>query len=172
MKKRKIKYSKYTRRLRHIMNTWRILLKLKNTKKLKNEVSKNKHTTDKGKNNQIHSQIKIHNEHLNNISNKLANTKNWTWRNTKQTWALLKMINTKNWTEILPQNTKLRWRLLKNGAAFLRRNTKQNQTINIYKSNKPQNSQQKRLTKIFNQQLTIVHYLYPSLKNQKKRKTI
>ena len=58
------------------MNTWRILLKLKNTKKLKNEVSKNKHTTDKGKNNQIHSQIKIHNEHLNNISNKISKYRN------------------------------------------------------------------------------------------------
>ena len=31
-------------------------------------VSKNKHTTDEDKNNQIHSQIKIHNEHLKNIN--------------------------------------------------------------------------------------------------------
>ena len=35
------------------------------------------------------------------------------------------------------------------------------QTMNIYKSNKPQNSPRKRLTKIYNQQLTSIHYLYP-----------
>ena len=34
---------------------------------MKFKVSKNKHTTDKDENNQIHSQIKIHNEHLMNI---------------------------------------------------------------------------------------------------------
>ena len=50
------------------MNAWRTLLKLKNTKKLKNKVSKNKHTTVKDKNNQIHLQIQIHNECLNNIN--------------------------------------------------------------------------------------------------------
>ena len=32
------------------------------------KVSKNKHTTNEDKNNQIHSQIKIHNEHLKNIN--------------------------------------------------------------------------------------------------------
>ena len=32
------------------------------------KVSKNKHTTDEDKNKQIHSQIKIHNEHLKNIN--------------------------------------------------------------------------------------------------------
>ena len=31
------------------------------------KVSKHKHTTDEDKNKQIHSQIKIHNEHLKNI---------------------------------------------------------------------------------------------------------
>ena len=57
------------------MNTSRRLLKLKNTKnknnkknKLKYKVLKNKYTTDKDKNNQIHSQIKINNDHLNNIN--------------------------------------------------------------------------------------------------------
>ena len=35
------------------------------------------------------------------------------------------------------------------------------QVMNIYKSNKPQNSPRKRLTKIYNQQLTSMHYLYP-----------
>ena len=34
----------------------------------KYKVSKNKHTTDEDKNKQIHSQIKIHNEHLKNIN--------------------------------------------------------------------------------------------------------
>ena len=37
-------------------------------------MSKNKHTTDEDKNNQIYSQIKIHNEHLKNI-NKIENFK-------------------------------------------------------------------------------------------------
>ena len=32
------------------------------------KVSKNKHTTDEDKNKQIHLQIKIHNEHLKNIT--------------------------------------------------------------------------------------------------------
>ena len=41
------------------------------------KVLRNKHTTDEDNNKQIHSQIKIHNEHLNNI-NKIENTKNWT----------------------------------------------------------------------------------------------
>ena len=35
-------------------------------KNLKFKVSKNNYATDKDKNNQIHSQIKIHNAHLNN----------------------------------------------------------------------------------------------------------
>ena len=35
------------------------------------------------------------------------------------------------------------------------------QAMNIYKSNKPQNSPRKTLTKIYNQQLTSMHYLYP-----------
>ena len=34
-----------------------------------------------------------------------------------------------------------------------------NQTIKIYISNKPRKSPHKRLTKIFNQQLTSIHYL-------------
>ena len=48
----KTKTIKYTRRLRYITSTWITLIKL-------------------------------------------ANTKNWTWRNTKQTWTLLKLTNTK-----------------------------------------------------------------------------
>ena len=32
------------------------------------KVSKNKHANDEDKNNQIHSQIKIHNEHFKNIN--------------------------------------------------------------------------------------------------------
>ena len=32
------------------------------------KISNNKHTTDKDKNNQIHSQINIHNKHLKNIT--------------------------------------------------------------------------------------------------------
>ena len=47
---------KYTRRLRYTEGT---LLKLKIRKNLKYTVSENKHT-DKDKNNQIHSQIKMH----------------------------------------------------------------------------------------------------------------
>ena len=39
------------------------------------KVLRNKHTTDEDNNKQIHSQIKIHNEHLKNI-NKIENTKN------------------------------------------------------------------------------------------------
>ena len=50
------------------MNTWRTLLKLKIQKKLNYKVSKNKHTIDEDKNNQIHSQTKIHNEYLKNIN--------------------------------------------------------------------------------------------------------
>ena len=58
------------------MNTWRTLLKFKNTKKpLKYKVTMNKQKTDKDKNNQMHSQNKIHNEHLKTI-NKFATTKN------------------------------------------------------------------------------------------------
>ena len=37
-------------------------------KKLKSKESKNKRTTDTDKNNQIHSQIKIHDDHWNNIN--------------------------------------------------------------------------------------------------------
>ena len=48
----------------------------------------------KKKNNQIHSQIKIHNEHLNNIT-KVGKYKNWIWRNSKQTCTLLKLTNRK-----------------------------------------------------------------------------
>ena len=44
-------------------------------KNLKFKVSKNDYATDKDKNNQIHSQIKIHNKHLNNI-NKIGKYKN------------------------------------------------------------------------------------------------
>ena len=61
----KTRTNKYTRRLRYAGRT---LLKLINTKKLKYKVSKNKHTTDEDKDNQIHSQIKIHNEHLMKIT--------------------------------------------------------------------------------------------------------
>ena len=39
------------------------------------KVLRNKHTIDEDNNKQIHSQIKIHNEHLKNI-NKIENTKN------------------------------------------------------------------------------------------------
>ena len=39
---------------------WKNILKLKDTKKPKYKVSKNKHTTDEDKSSQIHSQIKIH----------------------------------------------------------------------------------------------------------------
>ena len=55
-------------------------------KKLKYKVSKNKQTSDEGKNNQIHSQIKIHKEHLMNITKIDKYVKNWTailWRSTK-----------------------------------------------------------------------------------------
>ena len=65
----KTKTNKCTGRLRYITNTWRTLLRLVNTKKLNCKVSKNKHTTDENKNNQIHSQINIHKEHLKNIKN-------------------------------------------------------------------------------------------------------
>ena len=47
----KTRRNKYTRRLRYPERT---LLKLKNTKKLKYKVSKNKHTADEDNNNQIH----------------------------------------------------------------------------------------------------------------------
>ena len=61
----KTRTNKYAHRLRY---TERTLLKLKNRKKLKYKVSKNKHTTDEDKNNQTYQQIKIHNEHLMNIT--------------------------------------------------------------------------------------------------------
>ena len=47
---------------------WKNITKIEKYKKLKHKVSKNKHTTDEDKNNQIHLQIKIHNEHLMNIT--------------------------------------------------------------------------------------------------------
>ena len=60
----KTKTNKYTRRLRY---TWKTLLKLKNTEKLKYVVSKNTRTTNKDKNNQIHSHIKIHLNDINKV---------------------------------------------------------------------------------------------------------
>ena len=49
-----------------------------------------------------------------------------------------------------------------------------NRTINMYKSNKGvtnlKTPHKKRLTKIFNQQLTSIHYLYPKPKSQKNVK--
>ena len=44
------------------------------------------------------------------------------------------------------------------------------QAMNIYKSNKPQNFPRKRSTKIYNQQLKSMHYLYLQPKNQKNLK--
>ena len=44
------------------------ITKIDKYKKLKYKVSKNWHTTHEDKSNQIHSQINIHNEHLNNIT--------------------------------------------------------------------------------------------------------
>ena len=41
---------------------------------------------------------------------------------------------------------------------------------NQQRSDKPQNSPQKSLTKIFNQQVTSIHYLYPQAKSQKNIK--
>ena len=43
------------------------ITKIGKNKILNYKVTKNKHTIDEDKNNQIHSQIKIHNEHLKNI---------------------------------------------------------------------------------------------------------
>ena len=63
----KTKTSKYTHILRY-KKLWQI-------QKTELQVSKNKHKTNEDKNNQIHSQIKIDNEHLENII-KLKNTKN------------------------------------------------------------------------------------------------
>ena len=50
------------------MYTWRILVKLAKYKKLNYKVSKNKHTTDEDKNNEIQLQFKIHQEHLKNVN--------------------------------------------------------------------------------------------------------
>ena len=50
------------------MYTWRILVKLAKYKKLNYKVSKNKHTTDEDKNNEIQLQFKIHHEHLKNVN--------------------------------------------------------------------------------------------------------
>ena len=50
------------------MYTWRILVKLAKDKKLNYKVSKNKHTTDEDKNNEIQLQFKIHQEHLKNVN--------------------------------------------------------------------------------------------------------
>ena len=113
----KIKTNKYTRRLRYIIYTWRTLLKLAKYKKLNYELSKNKHTTDEDKNNEIQLQFKIHQEHLKNVNKikkykKLNMTehktdmiitriekkkKKWTQQDKKQTWTLLKMKNTKKY---------------------------------------------------------------------------
>ena len=99
------------------MYTWRILVKLAKYKKLNYKVSKNKHTTDEDKNNEIQLQFKIHHEHLKNVNKikkykKLNMTehktdmiitriekkkKKWTQQDKKQTWTLLKMKNTKKY---------------------------------------------------------------------------
>ena len=91
----KTKTNKYTGRLRYIMNTWRTLLKFKNTKKtLKYKVTMNKQKTDKDKNNQMHSQNKIHNEHLKAI-NKICNYKNLNIMEHKTDTNILLMTDTK-----------------------------------------------------------------------------
>ena len=105
------------------------------------KVSKNKTTTDEDINNQIHSQIKIHLKSITYIEN----TKNWTWRNTKQTWTLLNtkncswqstkhiwtLLNTKNW---LWQNTKQIWTLL--NIAYLNFGESNNKHIQIQQTSK------------------------------------
>ena len=60
---------------------------------------------------QIHSQIKRHNKHLNNII-KIGKYKNWTWRNTKQTWTLLKLTNTKKTEQQFYDGAQNTWTLL------------------------------------------------------------
>ena len=62
---------------------WKNITKIVSTKKLKYKVSKNKHKTDEGKNNQIQSQNKIRLIIITKIS---KYKKNWTailWRSTK-----------------------------------------------------------------------------------------
>ena len=65
-----------------------------NTKKLNYNVSKNKHTNDKDKNNQIHSQIKILNEHLKNV-NKIEKYKIMNMTKDKTDMNITKLTNTK-----------------------------------------------------------------------------
>ena len=85
-----------------------------NTKKLNYKVSKNKHTTDEEKNNQIYAKIKIHNDHLKNI-NKIEKYKNLNMTEHKRDMNITKTDKCKkNWAALLPRNTELTWTLLKN----------------------------------------------------------
>ena len=59
------------------------------------KVSKNKHITDEDKNKQIHSQIKIHNEHLKNI-HKIEKYKKLNMTEHKTDMNITKIDNKKN----------------------------------------------------------------------------
>ena len=56
-------------------------------------------------------QIKIHNDHLNNIT-KIGKYINWTWSNTKQTWTLLRLTNTKKTKQQFYDGAPNTWTLL------------------------------------------------------------
>ena len=84
------------------------------------KVSKNKHTVDEDKNKQIHSQIKIHNEHLKNVS-KIEKYKTLNTMGHKTDMNIIEIEKYKK--PIMTEHKKENYTLV-------------NQTINIFKSNK------------------------------------
>ena len=129
------------------------------------KVSKDKHTTDENKNNPIHSQSKIHKEHLKNI-NKIENHKKLNMAEHKTDMNITKIDKYKklNSTYMTEHKTDINIteidKYKKTEQHFY--NGTQNRTqphfgepyskhIQVQqKSNTPQNSPRKRLTKIFN----------------------
>ena len=69
------------------------------------KVSKNEHTTNEDKNNQIHSKIKIHNEHLKNITKidkckKYLNSTSTTGHKTEHNYTLVNQAIDMNTTTL------------------------------------------------------------------------
>ena len=105
----KTKTNNYTRRLRYIMNTWRTLLKLTNTKNWTTKYQIINIQPMKTKTIKYTRRLRYITSTWRTLI-KLKNTKNWTWRNKKQKWTLLNWQMQKNWTW---RNTKQTWTLLK-----------------------------------------------------------
>ena len=99
------------------------------------KVSTNEHPNNEDKNKQIHSKIKMHNEHLKNI------TKIDKYKKTKKT--------EQHFYDGIQNTTQLHFSKPSNKHMQIQQ-----------RRNKPQNFPRKRLTKIFNQQLTSLYSLY------------